>query len=94
MLKVDCKIITKILTNRIKRFLDLFISPEQFVCVKGQSINKCNVLLRDVIFYANEQNVTAALINLDWAKAFDRVNHGFLFKILVKIGFDIHLLIG
>ena len=89
MLNVDYKIITKIIANRIKPFLDLFIAKEQFCGVSGgKSINMFNVLMRDVIYYANDQAMTAALINLDWSKAFDRVNLDYLFCVLTRLGFD------
>ena len=88
MLNVDYKIFAKIITNRIKPLLSKIISPEQFCGVEGRSINKCNVLLRDIMFYSNEQCIPAAFVNLDWAKAFDRVNLKLLFKIMLKLGFD------
>ena len=88
MLNVDFKVIAKIITKRLKSYLNLIISPEQFCCVENRSINNLNVLIRDVIFYANESNFDVALLNLDWSKAFDRVDHEFLFKIMQKFGFD------
>ena len=92
MLNVDYKIVAKIITNRVKPLLTKFISPEQVCCVNGRTIDANNILLRDVMYYANENKIEAALINLDWAKAFDRVDHDYLFRILFKLGFNIRFI--
>ena len=41
---------------------------------------------RDLIDIANKENNTAAFIFLDQEKAFDRVNHNFLFKVMRSFG--------
>ena len=87
-MNVDYKIVTKIIANRIKRILPMFISPEQFCGVPGRSITEVNTTLRDMIYYVNEKEMQVALINLDWSKAFDRINLEFLFKIFEKLGFS------
>ena len=87
MMNVDYKIVAKIITNRIKSLLPLFISKEQFCAVPSKSISQCNNVIRDIMYYLNYEKVPAAMINLDWSKAFDRVNLDFLFKVLQKLGF-------
>ena len=43
--------------------------------------------MRDILFYANDKNMQGALINVDWSKAFDSIDHDLLFKIMNKMGF-------
>ena len=43
--------------------------------------------MRDTIYYANDNNIQGAVINVDWCKAFDSVDHNLLFRILIKMGF-------
>ena len=43
--------------------------------------------LRDIIYYANQENLDLAILNLDWYKAFDTVPIDFVFKILHNFGF-------
>ena len=62
------------------------ISDNQY-CVNGKTITKCNTELRDILYYHDEKKNTGAIINLDWEKAFDRVNWIFLINIMKKIGF-------
>ena len=82
----DVKIVSKILANRIKPFMNELISDSQY-CVNGRTITDCNTELRDILYYYGENNSTGAVINLDWEKAFDRVNWDFLIKIMKKMGF-------
>ena len=87
LLTTDYKILTKALANRLKNVLPMIIHTDQTACVKGRTINDNASLLRDAIYYANETNKKLAIITVDQLKAFDRVDHGFLFKTLEKLGF-------
>lgn len=87
MICVDAKIISKIIATRIKPFLNKCISREQY-CSGEDSIIHCNNNTRDLIEYINSSNKTGALINIDLQRAFDSVDHEFLFNILEKMGFD------
>ena len=87
----DIKIVSKVLANRLKPFMPDFISEEQY-CSSNKSIVECNSQMRDVMYYAGVNNLTGALINLDWEKAFDRVSWEFLVKIMQKMGFSQYII--
>ena len=87
LLNVDYKIISKVIANRLKYVMDKIISKEQYCGVPGRTIVHCNNTLRDLINYVNNNNLQVGLLNLDWSKAFDRVNMSFLFEIMVSMGF-------
>ena len=82
----DVKIVAKILANRLNPIMPNIISENQF-CVNGKSIVDCNSTMRDILYYSNVNNLTGAFINLDWEKAFDKVDWKFLIKIMKKLGF-------
>ncbi|CAL4071735.1 unnamed protein product, partial [Meganyctiphanes norvegica] len=82
----DIKIIAKILAKRIGPLLYSLLSENQH-CILGKSIIDCNTKMRDIMFYTSKNNMTGAIINVDWEKAFDRVNWNFLFKIFKKMKF-------
>ena len=88
LLNIDYKCIAKILANRLKNVLHKVVSKEQFCSVEGRSIVKCNTLIRDIVYYINENDLECALINLDWSKAFDRVDLSFMFKTMSRMGFN------
>ena len=84
---VDCKIIAKLIAKRIKCVMNKCISLEQF-CNKEKSIIDCNNNTRDILHYCFENSLTGAMVNIDLKRAFDSVNHAFLFNFLNKMGFS------
>ena len=83
----DYKIFTKIIANRLKLVIPNVISPEQYCC-PDRSIVDCNTIVRDIVNYCSNENVPGAIINLDWSKAFDRVDIEFLKKVMGRLGFS------
>lgn len=87
VLNSDFKILAKILANRLKDFLPKIIETNQAYAVKGTDITDTINNVRDMISYMEAEKKSGYVISLDLEKAFDRVEHEFLFDILKKIGF-------
>ena len=87
LLNYDYKILTKVLANRLQTSLTDIISTEQTAAIKGRSIIENLQLNRDIITFANINELEASIITLDQEKAFDRVDRNFLFKALKKFGY-------
>ena len=87
----DVKIVAKILARRIGPLLYSLISENQY-CAIGKSIIDCNIKIRDTMYYIGKNNIDGAIINVDWEKAFDRVNWEFLMKILDKMKFPLFVI--
>ena len=87
LLNVDYKICAKVLANRMRTVMSKVISPEQYCGVNGRSIIDCNNMIRDVVYFSTEMESNLALLNLDWSKAFDRVDTQFLWRIMRRLGF-------
>ena len=85
LINSDIKIITKVLTERLLYVLPTIIHSTQ-TAVYGRKIDQNIHLVRDLIEMANRDDDTAAFIFLDQEKAFDRVNHDFLFKTMKAFG--------
>ena len=79
LINVDVKILTKVLTTRLKQALPSIIHHTQTV-VDGCKIDHTIHMLRNLIQIVNEQDLEAAFIFLDQEKAFDRMNRDILFK--------------
>ena len=87
LLNLDCKLFSKILASRMSLFLKDLIHPDQACAIPGRKITDSLVLIRDTICYARDRNIRLIVLNLDFEKAFDRVSHQYLFKVLQKMGF-------
>jgi hypothetical protein len=87
LLNIDYKILSKTMSIRLGRVLPSIINIDQTCSIIGRSIlDNCH-LLRNVYDFVSYKNIRCAYINIDQAKAFDRVSHGFLYSILVHFGF-------
>ena len=86
LLNCDLKILTKTLANRLKIVLPTIIHKTQ-TAVDGRRIDYTIHMLRDLIQLAENDNLKAGFIFLDQEKAFDRVDHDFLFAVMKKYNF-------
>jgi hypothetical protein len=81
------KILTKTLARRIQEFLPLVIRPNQTGYVEGKNILNNNFLAQEVLVWATNSDQNLVLLLFDFEKAFDRIEGGFLFPTLSKLGF-------
>ena len=87
LLNYDYKIITKVLTSRLRDIMPTIIHPNQKCGINGRSIHDGAALIRDLIDYVNDKNLPGLIVSLDQTKAYDRVEWDFLFKVLEKFNF-------
>ncbi len=83
----DYKLFSKTLANRLAGVMDLVIHPDQTYCVPGRSIFDNISLIWDILEVSNLCNLDFGLISLDQEKAFDRVEHTYLWRTLSAFGF-------
>ena len=88
LLNIDYKVISKAITNRLGRDLPKIIGIDQTCSVKGRSIFDNLHLIRNVMDYVDQKNLTASFICLDQEKAFDRVSRSYMFDTLRAFGFN------
>lgn len=86
MLNTDLKILAKILANRLKEIMPKIIKTNQVYGVKGKDIAD-TTSIKDTIRYMRDKKKKGYIISLDFEKAFDRVEHKYLFNVLKKFGF-------
>ncbi len=87
LLNVDYKIIAKVIATRLRKVIGKVIRPDQTCGIPGRYIHENIIFTQDCIIYANNENKPLAIVSVDMSKAFDRVNRGFLHKILLKMNF-------
>ncbi len=87
MLNTDFKILAKMLANRLKKVLPGLITTNQAYSIMGREITDTVSNIRDKISYMIENKKEGYIISLDLEKAFDRVEHDYLFELLEHFGF-------
>ena len=87
LLNTDYKIFAKVLTNRLKTVIGQIVQPDQSYGVPERTIYDNINLIRDSLTFCNTQNSPLALLNLDQKKAFDNVDHDYLFRTMRAMGF-------
>ncbi|KAJ3606743.1 hypothetical protein NHX12_026262 [Muraenolepis orangiensis] len=76
------------LATRLGRAVEQVIHRDQTYCVPGRSMVDNVHLIRDVLEVSSSLDINTGLISLDQEKAFDRVEHSFLWKVMEKFGFS------
>eukprot|EP00253_Pinus_taeda_P022096 PITA_22096 len=80
------KIISKIIAERMKPVLNLFITRDQHAFLKDRNIWDAVTLTQECLFSMLSNNIKAAILKIDLKKAYDCVDWGFLRILLAKIG--------
>ena len=76
LLCTDYKILSKVLTNRLKAVLSSVISDSQSCGVPGRFSGSNVRTIQDIVNFCNVHEKGGAIISLDQEKAFDRVDWG------------------
>ena len=89
MVNVDVKIASKAIARRLGAVMPLLIPVNQNGLIKGRSILDAVRTIDDVLEIGKimMQNESGILLAIDFEKAFDSLNHEFLYQVLQKMGF-------
>ena len=88
-MNVDIKIASKALSFRLKQVLPNLINFSQAAYVKGRIIGESIRLIDDIQYHTEQENIDGVLLfAADIAKAFDFVEHIFIFASLKDLVLD------
>ncbi|KAL3686194.1 hypothetical protein R1sor_004216 [Riccia sorocarpa] len=82
------KIVSKILANRVRSVLPQLVDSQQTGFIMNRLITDNVLSLKLGQEWATWLGQKALFFKLDFIKAYDRVNHSFLWSVLQQVGFD------
>lgn len=85
LLNLDYKILASVLAGRLREVIPSIVSSKHAYGVPGRDIANVLLSLRHTIDYMEHSG--GILLCVDFVKAFDRVEHAFLWRVLERFGF-------
>lgn len=92
LLNSDYKVLSKVISNRLRDVAAKIIQDHQVCAVPDRRIVDNLILLRDMIYFANSHNSPLIVESIDLEKAFDRVSHAFLLQVLRSMGLPVPMI--
>lgn len=86
LLCTDLKKFSKVLAIRLREVVGRVVHQDQTYCVPNRSIFDNIFLIRDILNVSKLLGLNTGLISLDQEKAFDRVEHSYLWCTLEEFG--------
>ena len=87
LMNVDTKIASEVIALRMKKVLPKIINYDQTAYVKNRYIGESIRVIDDILYHAEQENLDGILFAADMEKAFDSLEHNFIFLTLTKFGF-------
>lgn len=88
------KVISKVLANRLKKVIDSLISEAQSAFIPGRLIMDNIMIAFEIMHYMKRKTQGKEgwmVLKLDMSKAYDRVEWSYMEAILLRMGFDSHV---
>jgi retron-type reverse transcriptase len=76
------------LANRLQKIVLRIIHKNQYGFLKGRTIQDCLAWAFEYLYQCEKSNQEILLLKLDFAKAFDTIDHSAMLKIMQQMGFD------
>jgi len=80
------KILARMFARRLRPIMEDHLTYTQYCGIPGNTILDAIATVRDSIAYAENKNTPSCVLSPDFKNAYDRVLHGYLFKIIHGYG--------
>jgi hypothetical protein len=87
LLNSSVKLITKILANRLQAVITELIHRNHYGFIKHKSIEDCLVWAFEYIYLCKRSKKEMGILQLDFEKAFDKIEHQVILQIMKFKGF-------
>jgi len=88
LLNTDFKLLSRIITNRIRPWTATILHPSQYCGIQGHNIFEAIVGVREAIAYTECTRSSIFILSQDFKEAFDKISHDYLLTVLGKYGFS------
>jgi hypothetical protein len=85
------KVISKVITNKIKLVLSRFLSEEQLGFLGGRQIQDTIGTAHECIHNIKRKKQKSLILKLDPQKAYDCISWDYLRMVLIQVGFGLHM---
>ena len=85
LLNTDYKILSKIIVNRLIPLFQKHILPQQNAGLPKRRIENIHYNIQALLELANQRKEQLIIMTIDFEKAFDKISHYFIFKIMEKL---------
>lgn len=87
VLNADYKMMTKAMATKLAEIAEHIIHPDQAGFVKGRKIHDNVKLTKLMVDYAEAEELGGVIVALDQEKAYDRINHEYLWEVMRHANF-------
>lgn len=88
LLNCCLKIITKVLANRLQKLILSIVHKNQYGFLRNRTIQDCLAWAFEYIYQCQNSKRPIVLLKLDFAKAFDTIEHSSMIEIMRHMGFN------
>jgi hypothetical protein len=88
------KVVSKVISRRIKAILSKSVSQEKFNFLEGRQIHEAIGVAQEALHSIKSQKSKGAVIKIDLSKAYDRVSWLYIRMLLTHLGLSFHSSIG
>lgn len=81
------KLLAKVLAKRLARVMSLIISQNQSAFLKGMDLADGVLVINEIVDFAKKSNLECLILKVDFEKAYDSVDFGFLVYMMRRVGF-------
>jgi len=92
LMNVDAKILSRLISARFEEVIEELLSVEQLAYISCRNIADGSRLIDYVINYHGKNNRGGYLLALDFKRAFDSIEHNFMYEVLHNFGFPDRIL--
>jgi hypothetical protein len=88
LMNADLKLLSRIIANRLRPWLNDLLHPSQYCGVHSNNILGALVAIWETIAHAELTNTPTCILSLDFKQAFDNIAHSYLYAMLENYGFS------